>query len=315
VDQRDGGVVAIRARSRLADAALLPPPSDRAAPPSDRAAPPSDRAASLVPRPMLSQVPGKRAPRHGREDRQMTDLAIGRACRTVRRRLGWRQVDLAARAGVSQPLISDIERGFVARVSLHTLRRVLAALEIDLVLVARWRGGELDRMLYEDHSAIVEAVTRRLRREGWDTAAEVTFSVYGERGSIDILAWHPPTRSLLVIEVKTMIASAEETLRRLDVKVRLARQVGQERFSASAESVARLLVVADTTTNRRRVARLVATGATTMGTNRQVRRWLRSPSGDLRGTLFVQAPGRARSGSRRVRHGGAASAAPACRPR
>ena len=61
-----------------------------------------------------------------------------------------------------------------------------------------------------------------LEAEGWLTAAEVTYSGYGERGSIDLLAFHPATRTLLVVEVKTEIASVEETLRRHDAKVRLA---------------------------------------------------------------------------------------------
>ena len=88
----------------------------------------------------------------------MTDLSIGRVCRTLRRRLRWRQSDLAARAGVSQSLISDIERGQLRHVGLATLRRVFESLEVDLVLNARWRGGELDRLLDEDHSRLVAAI-------------------------------------------------------------------------------------------------------------------------------------------------------------
>jgi hypothetical protein len=60
-----------------------------------------------------------------------------------------------------------------------------------------------------------------LRAGGWTTAVEVTFNHYGDRGSIDVLAVHPVARIALVVEVKTEITSAEETLRRLDVKVRL----------------------------------------------------------------------------------------------
>ena len=36
-------------------------------------------------------------------------------------------------------------------------------------------------------------------------ATEVSFSVYGERGSIDILAFHASTGSLLVIEIKSVV--------------------------------------------------------------------------------------------------------------
>jgi hypothetical protein len=40
----------------------------------------------------------------------------------------------------------------------------------------------------------------------------VTFSIYGERGSIDLLAWHSETRTLLVVELKSELTSIEETL-------------------------------------------------------------------------------------------------------
>ena len=45
----------------------------------------------------------------------------------------------------------------------------------------------------------------------WVAVPEVTFSIYGERGAIDILAWHEPTRSLLVIELKTELVDIQET--------------------------------------------------------------------------------------------------------
>ena len=40
---------------------------------------------------------------------------------------------------------------------------------------------------------------------GWDVATEVSFNVRGERGSIDILAFHQATGSLLVIEIKSVV--------------------------------------------------------------------------------------------------------------
>jgi hypothetical protein len=54
--------------------------------------------------------------------------------------------------------------------------------------------------------------------------------VFGERGSIDLLAWHESSRTLLVIELKTELTSVEETLRRHDSKVRLAPGIARERF-------------------------------------------------------------------------------------
>jgi transcriptional regulator with XRE-family HTH domain len=89
-----------------------------------------------------------------RDNPAMNDAAIGRAIRALRR-LGWRQRDLAARAGVSQQLISELECGRLGASGLGRIRRVTAALDADAVLVIRWRGGELDRLLDERHAAVV----------------------------------------------------------------------------------------------------------------------------------------------------------------
>ena len=179
------------------------------------------------------------------------------------------------------------------------IERLFAALDIHSVLTVSWRGGELDRLLDEGHAAVGAACAALLRRLGWEVLTEVTFSIYGERGSIDLLAWHPRTRALLVIEIKTELTSAEETLRRLDVKVRLAPQICRERFGAAPAAVSRLLVVADTSANRARVGRLAVLldGAYPVrGTD--VRRWIARPAGAIGGLLFLDT---ARSGTTKVR--------------
>ena len=94
----------------------------------------------------------------------------------------------------------------------------------------RWRGGDIDRVADEGHAALVGRVASMLEGLGWQVGPEVSFSVFGERGSIDLLAWHPTARILLVIEVKTSLNSVEEMLRRQDVKVRLAAGIANERF-------------------------------------------------------------------------------------
>ena len=66
----------------------------------------------------------------------------------------------------------------------------------------RWRGGDLDRVVNARHGALHEALARWLAHVGgWELAPEASFSIYGERGVIDALAWHPLTRSLLVVEL------------------------------------------------------------------------------------------------------------------
>jgi DNA-binding XRE family transcriptional regulator len=73
----------------------------------------------------------------------MNDVVIGRSLRALRTRLSMRQVDVARKAHVSQQLVSKIECGRLACVSMATLRRVLAAVNADVVTLVRWRGGEV----------------------------------------------------------------------------------------------------------------------------------------------------------------------------
>ncbi len=81
---------------------------------------------------------------------------------------------------------------------------------------------------------------------------EVSFSIYGERGVIDMLAWHSGRRALLVIELKSEIVDVNELLGTLDRKRRLAWRIARER-GWNPESVSVWLAIADTRTNRRRV--------------------------------------------------------------
>ena len=85
-----------------------------------------------------------------------------------------------------------------------------------------WQGEALDRLRDERHAAIVERVLRLLTAEGWIARTEVSFSEYGERGSIDVFALHPKVGALLVIEVKSAVPDLQATLSNLDRKTRLA---------------------------------------------------------------------------------------------
>jgi hypothetical protein len=131
-------------------------------------------------------------------------------------------------------------------------------------------------------------VARLLRDAGWQVSVEVTFSEYGERGAIDILALHPATRTALVIEVKTSIQSAEETLRRLDAKQRLAAKLVFDREGWRPATVARLLVVLEGSTNRRRVAAHAGLFVAAFPLRGDAARsWLRRPAGPCSALLFL----------------------------
>lgn len=215
-------------------------------------------------------------------------LRIGRIGRALRHRLGWRQSDLGDRVGLSQGEISLFETGRLDPMPLRTVRRILGGLDAELVLAVRWRGGDLDRLLDAAHARLSDDLARLLGDEGWEVAPEVSYSVFGERGSIDLLAWHPETATLLVVEVKSEIATVEGTFRKHDEKVRLAGRVAAERFGWVANVVGRLLVLPEHRTVRRQIEDKAALfGRVYPSRNVEVRRWLRAPTGAMSGILFL----------------------------
>jgi transcriptional regulator with XRE-family HTH domain len=206
----------------------------------------------------------------------------------MRQRRGWRQADLAARAGVSASLISLLECGQLLHVSMAALRRVFAALDAHLEIRMQWRGGEIDRLLDRRHAGIVERVVRTLGDAGWETRAEVSFSRYGERGSIDVLAWNAPASAVLLIEVKSEIYSLEETLRRFHVKVRLAREITAEQLGWRPRIVGSALVLPESSGVRRRLEAHAATMASVFADRgAAVRPWLRRPERPLAAIWFL----------------------------
>ena len=225
----------------------------------------------------------------------MDDLRIGRIGRALRHRLGLRQRDLGNRVRLSQGEISLFERGRIEAMPIRTVRRILRGLDAELVLVVRWRGGDLDRLLDAGHARLGDDLTRLLAAEDWEVVPEVSYSVFGERGSIDLIAWHAESASLLVVEIKTEITTVEGTLRKHDEKVRLAPGLAEERFGWDAVVTARLLVLPEHRTIRRQIEDKAALFSRVYPSrNVAVRRWLRSPGGPLSGILFLPDTSRAR---------------------
>jgi transcriptional regulator with XRE-family HTH domain len=208
----------------------------------------------------------------------MDDQRIGAALRAIRVRKGWRQVDLGRRARVSPPVIGRIERGEAASVPLGKLRRVAAALGARFEVFVRWDGADLARLLDARHAAMHEAVAGLFAAaDGWVIEPEVSFSIHGERGIIDILAWHPGRRMLLVIELKTEVVEVGMLLGKMDQRRRLAGNVAR-RLGWDPVAVSTWVVIADSRTNRRAVAahRTVLRRKFPVD-GRSVRRWLRDP--------------------------------------
>jgi transcriptional regulator with XRE-family HTH domain len=234
----------------------------------------------------------------------MDAVRLGRSVRLLRQRRGWRQLDLAAKAGVPRRTVSLVERGLADDVRIRALDRIGRALEARVDVRVDWRGAGIDGLIDAAHAALVDDTVRRLIGAGWVVETEVSFEIRGERGSIDILAWHPSEHLLLVVEVKSAFGDLQATLMILDRKVRLAPIVAR-RFRWSVSAVGRLLVVGEGRTARRTVethAALFRVAFPTRG--RAALRWLAAPTPARFSGLVFSSPARGASVTprQRVRH-------------
>lgn len=198
--------------------------------------------------------------------------------------------------------ISRTERGDTQRTPVGTLERHAAALGASLDLQVRWHGADLDRLVNAGHSALHEIAARIFGGlPDWIAVPEVSFSIYGERGVIDWLAWHPATRSLLVIELKTAVVDVQAVLGTIDRYVRLATAIARQRGWEPA-SVSIWLAFEDGSSNRRAVASHRAVFARVLPAGgHEIRAWLRAPSGPIRALSFLSNSHRATPRPRIVR--------------
>lgn len=230
----------------------------------------------------------------------MEAVRFGRIVRMLRQRRGWRQVDLAERTGVSQSLVARIERGGATRLTVRRLEAIVEELGARMTVRIDWNGEAADRLLDGDHAALVDVVTTDLRKAEWEAIPEVTFAIGTERGSIDILAWHDASATLLVIEVKSVVPDVQSLLAVHDRKVRLADTIARSRGWRPGR-IGSLLVIREGSTARRRVAEHAATfSARFPDRTVAVRQFIDRPhgaNGALRGLWFL--PGSTHAGSRR----------------
>ncbi len=171
----------------------------------------------------------------------------------IRIRKPMRQADLAAIAGISRTAVSRHELGQLDRSSVESLRRHAEALGTRLELSLLGRGGDLARLLDEEHAAIVDHLAGQLTRAGWTVEPEASYNHFGERGRYDLLAFHPGDRVLLVVEVKTELNDLQAMFGSLNVKERLARRVAAE-LGWSSAATSTLLAMASTSAARKIVA-------------------------------------------------------------
>jgi hypothetical protein len=166
-------------------------------------------------------------------------------------------------------------------------------------------------MLNAGHAAMHDAAAAAFARTSWTLAPETTFSIYGERGAIDILAHHAATGALLVVELKTDLVDVNGLLAAVDRYRRLAPRIAGDRGWAVA-SVSSWVVLRESPANRRRVAAHASVlRAAFPDDGRRMRAWLARPADEVRALSFLSVSHgvNAMSGSagvQRVRHARAA---------
>jgi transcriptional regulator with XRE-family HTH domain len=117
--------------------------------------------------------------------------------------MGWSLDELAARAKVSKGMLVLIEHGR-ANLTVDLAGKVLSALDVTVDL--RITSPHVARRQRDAaHARCVAYVARRLESLGWLVHREVEIAGGRSHGWIDILAFDPVTRTLLVIEIKTEI--------------------------------------------------------------------------------------------------------------
>lgn len=164
-------------------------------------------------------------------------------------------------------------------VPIGTLVAVAAAVELGIDVRLRSRDGDVDRLVNSRHAALAEGVIGWVHGlGGWTVRPEVSFSVYGERGVIDLVLWHAASRSLVIVELKTEIVDVAEIVGTLDRKIRLAATAVQP-LGWQPARIGAALIVASSSTNRRRVAAYLATFRAALPDGlAALRAWLRAPA-------------------------------------
>ena len=213
---------------------------------------------------------------------------LGRIARTLRVRQRLTQVALSLRAGVSRRAVATLERGGARRLPLGTIESILGALGARAEVRVQWNGPELDRLLDAAHAAMCAATKRRLERWGWLVRVEVSYSRYGERGRIDLLAFHPATGILLVVEVKTDFVVVQALLGTLDAKARLAKHVAVQ-DGWQVRTVVPAIAFIEDRAIRKRLRRVDTLFDRFSLRGRKAIAWLRRPDGHPSGLLWFSA--------------------------
>ena len=126
-------------------------------------------------------------------------------------------------------VLTLVEHGRLDEVRFGHVRQVAKALDVRFEGLIRWPGGDLDRLTNRGHARMHEAMARWFAElEGWQAVPEVSFAHYGERGVVDVLAWHASTGIVLVVELKTVIVDINDLMSTMDKRRRLAWKIARD---------------------------------------------------------------------------------------
>ena len=172
-------------------------------------------------------------------------IDMARTVRDVRTALGWSQRELAERTRLAQSTISRIERAALVDLTLVTAANVLDALGVRAALDLRAPFiADHERQRDAGHARCIAYVSRRLRRLGWVTLAEVEIVSGNSHGWIDVLAYRESDGRLLVIEVKTELNDVGHAERQLAWYERSAWEAARRHGWRPIQMTAALLVLA-----------------------------------------------------------------------
>src|SRR5688572_10454874 len=169
-------------------------------------------------------------------------ISFARLCRETRVSLDITQEELAIAIGLSRSHIAGIETGKV-NPSLDVVARIGEVLGLDLQLVGTPPIVIDPPSFGVVHSRCSGYVGRRFRQGGWLVVRE-TEVVHGRsHGWIDLLAFHPGTQTLVIVEIKTRLDDLGAIERQLAWYERSARDIAARSGWRASSIVSWLLLL------------------------------------------------------------------------
>lgn len=204
----------------------------------------------------------RRAGRHelaGRSRSRVVAVRLGTALREARAAAGLEQSEIAYRAGVSQPLVSHLERGLGSRTTLETWSRVAAAAGEQLVAFLEHSSGA-DQPRDLEHLKRQSALISIAAAGGWLALPELAIDPSQARSrSIDVALMRRGTREAIAAEIWDWFDDVGAGFRSIDGKrSTLAARLGPAGATGEKAWIVRALyIVRDTRRNHGLVAEVL----------------------------------------------------------